>query len=1226
MKLIKLAVLLLAFQTFAQNSIGFTSVEVNQSESFLYGFNLTNDQDIKAVQFDISFNSTAFNLLSSHELSSRAAGFSVSASKLNDTTLRVILFSLSGAKIAPGSGNLLSLDLQSKTLPGTYTSTISNVVVSNASGTALSVSTATSSIKVKGAILKVNTATVAFGRIPLGGTTTKTISINNEGNEPLIITSTTVASPFSVTTTLPLTIAAGSSANVTIALNTAAKYDSAITVRFVSNDMDALRNLQSTAISAIVYAVNEIHIGTGTGEIHTDVSIPVTINNMEPFNGFQFDVQLPTNIAYVANSVQLSSRKTNHVVSASVISGNVLRIIAYSINNENFSGLSGEVLTFKLTPDVSYGTYQLKIQNPIITHNTLGDIESDSFNGSIIIKSPNLVTSVTTYNFGRIAITEPHTKTITLTNTGNADLNISGIVYDQSKFRITKIFPIILTPNQSDVITVEVIKNTTGTFDENISIRHNDPDAQNVVNLKGDLFSPNYMTVESKTIVLPAAQMSFGLNLNNNNGVKAIQFDMVPPAAFDLATTDFSINGSLTNFNLSVSKINSTTFRFIVYTLGTDVIPVGVGKIVNVNKTISASIADGEYPFAFSNLVISDAANNNIASEALVQGSVNIFNNTPPTTANINKTVTEQVEGSILLAGTDVNGDSLTYSIVSAPTNGTATITGNTLSYTSTSDTATSDSITYKANDGTTDSNVSTITITITPVNDLPVVADQSATLDEDTAKQITLSGTDADGDSLTFVLGTAAHGTLALSGNVVTYTPTANYNGADSFTYKAYDGTAYSNEATVSLSITSINDAPTTSNITQTVTEQVQASITLTGTDADNDALTYTIVGAPTNGTATITGNTLSYTSTSDTATSDSITYKANDGTTDSNVSTISITIIRVNNPPLATADAITLVQGTSATSLVGGSLSVLANDTDKENNPLTAVLVTGPKNGTLSLNPNGTFSYQHNGSAVTTDSFTYKANDGSDDSNVVTVNINVSPLTLTYNNFAIETKSESCSGMKNGEVIINATQSYNYVAHINGKDYNFVNNSVNISSLPPGTYPLCITIAGIAFEQCYNVTIAAGGSITGKSSIADNKLNVEITEGTAPFTVFVNGQSQFETSETNFSVAVRQGDLLEVQSAKSCEGVYSKTVVELPEAVHAYPNPTNGRFKIVVPTAKEQIYVEVFTMDAKLISKAYYPVENQSVQLNIENNANGVYLAKVGLEKPVNVIVIKN
>ncbi|MRX42101.1 midcut-by-XrtH protein, partial [Flavobacterium sp. LC2016-23] len=71
-----------------------------------------------------------------------------------------------------------------------------------------------------------------------------------------------------------------------------------------------------------------------------------------------------------------------------------------------------------------------------------------------------------------------------------------------------------------------------------------------------------------------------------------------------------------------------------------------------------------------------------------------------------------------------------------------------------------------------------------------------------------------------------------------------------------------------------------------------------------------------------------------------------------------------------------------------------ILANDTDAEGNTLTAVLVTGPTNGTLTLNSDGTFTYVHNGSETTTDSFTYKANDGNADSNTVTVNITINPI----------------------------------------------------------------------------------------------------------------------------------------------------------------------------------------------------------------------------------------
>jgi VCBS repeat-containing protein len=93
----------------------------------------------------------------------------------------------------------------------------------------------------------------------------------------------------------------------------------------------------------------------------------------------------------------------------------------------------------------------------------------------------------------------------------------------------------------------------------------------------------------------------------------------------------------------------------------------------------------------------------------------------------------------------------------------------------------------------------------------------------------------------------------------------------------------------------------------------------------------------------------------------------------------------------PVGTADSMTVAKGTAQTVLDSGATSVLSNDTDAEGDPLTAVLVTGPVNGLLTLNANGTFTYTHNNSATTTDSFTYKVNDGQRDSAPVTVSINI-------------------------------------------------------------------------------------------------------------------------------------------------------------------------------------------------------------------------------------------
>lgn len=331
-------------------------------------------------------------------------------------------------------------------------------------------------------------------------------------------------------------------------------------------------------------------------------------------------------------------------------------------------------------------------------------------------------------------------------------------------------------------------------------------------------------------------------------------------------------------------------------------------------------------------------------------------------------------------------------------------------------------------------------------------------------------------------------------------------------------------------------------------------------------------------------------------------------------------------NDPPVAVTENIVVAEGGTALTLVGGATSLLANDTDKENNTLTAIIVTNPVNGVLTLNANGTFNYVHNGTNTTSDSFTYKANDGFLDSNIVTVNISVTPFSLSYNNFVIETKSETCASKNNGQINITATENYNYIATINNTNYNFINKNLMVSNLAPGTYTVCIGLTGKTFEQCYTVTIAQGGTITAKSTtVSSNKVAVEITEGTAPFEILVNGLSQFETNAINFTVDAEQGDLIEVKTAKPCEGIFTKTLVNGMEEFFAYPNPTSGLFEIVITTSKNEVYIELYSVGGVLISKNTCPVVNQRVQLSLEKESTGVYIAKVYAEEMVNLTVIK-
>ena len=95
--------------------------------------------------------------------------------------------------------------------------------------------------------------------------------------------------------------------------------------------------------------------------------------------------------------------------------------------------------------------------------------------------------------------------------------------------------------------------------------------------------------------------------------------------------------------------------------------------------------------------------------------------------------------------------------------------------------------------------------------NDAPVADDQAATTAEDTPVAITLTGSDPEGDALTFtVTGGPSHGTLSGAAPNLTYIPAPNYNGPDSFTFVVNDGTVDSNLATVSVTVNPVNDAPT--------------------------------------------------------------------------------------------------------------------------------------------------------------------------------------------------------------------------------------------------------------------------------------------------------------------------------------------------------------------------------------------------------------------------------
>ncbi len=201
---------------------------------------------------------------------------------------------------------------------------------------------------------------------------------------------------------------------------------------------------------------------------------------------------------------------------------------------------------------------------------------------------------------------------------------------------------------------------------------------------------------------------------------------------------------------------------------------------------------------------------NAIGSVTSAEAVLTVSGNHLPSATPKSVSVAEDSSLAITLAGTDLDGDTLTYSIVSSPVNGTLTGTPPLVTYRPATNFNGADQFVFKVNDGHVDSIPAAVSINITDVNDAPVATAQSVTVNEGNTVSITLTGSDIDGDTLNFAVATQPlHGTLTGTAPNLLYHPSANYNGNDQFTFRVNDGHVNSPAAVVSITVLPVNAPP---------------------------------------------------------------------------------------------------------------------------------------------------------------------------------------------------------------------------------------------------------------------------------------------------------------------------------------------------------------------------------------------------------------------------------
>lgn len=359
-------------------------------------------------------------------------------------------------------------------------------------------------------------------------------------------------------------------------------------------------------------------------------------------------------------------------------------------------------------------------------------------------------------------------------------------------------------------------------------------------------------------------------------------------------------------------------------------------------------------------------------------------------------------------------------SMVAGPANGLLTLGADgAFTYTPDAPFSGQDSFTYRLSANGTESNVATVSITVTPVVPAPVAADDAYTVDEDATLAVVAPGVLAN-DTVTgtnpraILVSGAARGTVSLgTDGAFSYRGSPNLNGADSFTYRIVTDSSASNEATVAVTVRPVNDPPTARNdsaTTQTSTPVVIA-VLANDTDVEGGPLTVAELSPPANGTAAVNAdNTVTYTPNAGFSGTDSFTYRASDGELISGPATVTI---RVISTPAAVDDAYSVNEDAT---LVVASPGVLANDAALGYAP-SAQVVSWPSHGTLVLAADGAVEYRPDLNFYGADSFAYRFSTGGVLSTTATVTITVNPV-----NDAPTAAYDSVSTAFNTAVVIGA------------------------------------------------------------------------------------------------------------------------------------------------------------------------------------------------------------
>ena len=592
----------------ADNIIQLSSVEGAYGIDVNVDISLTNTSSVSTLQVSIPLGESLAFVEGSGLLNSRCDSHSLSMG-VKDGILNVVIYSVSMAPISGNSGEVVTFKLRLIGQPADISLVPSKTSLIDDNGNAVVHSVQNGSVRIVGAKAQFGSKEINFGKIAVHSSSIRPIRISNAGNADLIISGVGFSdvNTFSTTTTFPLTLKPNKSSYIYVEYLPTEIGDIERSMTLYCNSFSTQNTIK---LKAQPYTVNELKVQSASGNAGDEVTVSLTMNNMDAVSGFQMEFNMPNTLEFVDGSFTLSSRKQDHVVIASLVDG-TLRALAYSSSDTPFSGNSGEIASFrvKLTGSSNVNLNFSKAVLSATINNNTSNVISGYSGATIVIYSP-ILNAAKNLDMGTVLITEACEKTFRIYNKGSAPLSISNITFDDENLTVKETLPLTIPANQNGTITVAHNGKTDATITSTMRIFSNAPEQQLFeVQVTGSRISPNYFEVEIPT-TNTIRNLNVDVSVNCYDAITGLQFDLVYPGDYyePFVENGYTLETRAQGMTVISRQIDKNTLRYFCYFLNGGGIAAGNGKVMTLKlKNKIGEVPVGEYVVETKNIKLGTA-------------------------------------------------------------------------------------------------------------------------------------------------------------------------------------------------------------------------------------------------------------------------------------------------------------------------------------------------------------------------------------------------------------------------------------------------------------------------------------------------------------------------------------------------------------------------------------------------------------------------------------------